>query len=140
MNSSQAPVQYVASSTLRSICVEQPGAAIQSVVVEREGLLKRLVHLSEQEEQHVHSESLRALVNVVRYGQQPPPLVVLEALPGLVKMTKSEHLMLVSDAVVTLVRLCSIGKDKVFAAGALQAATCGDGIDERKHSPGGRRV
>lgn len=123
MKSPQAPVQYLASSALRSICIEQPSDLIQTLVADRDGLLERLVHLSEQEEQHVHSEALRALCNVVRYGQSPPPAIVLKALPGFVKMTKSEHLMLVSDAVVTLVRLCAVGKEKVFAAGALKAAT-----------------
>lgn len=32
-------------------------------------------------------------------------------------------MVLVSDAVVTLVRLCSVGKEEVFKAGALEAAT-----------------
>ena len=39
------------------------------------------------------------------------------------QMTESEHMVLVSDAVVTLVRLCSVGKEEVFKAGALKAAT-----------------
>ena len=85
MKSPQGPVQYLASSALRSICIEQPSALIQTLVAEHGGLVERLVHLSEQEEQHVHSEALRALVNIVRYGQTPPPAAVLAALPGLIK-------------------------------------------------------
>ena len=60
MHSSQAAVQHLSASTLRTLCIEQPAAAVQQLLAVREGLVERLIHLSNAEEEHVKYEVLCA--------------------------------------------------------------------------------
>jgi len=102
LKSPQEPLQYLSASTLRAICIDQDADSVRQLA-EYPGMIARLTHLGKQEQEAVRFEALRTIANIVRFGRYIPPET--EFIPSLVAMAAAEHATLVSDAIVTLVRL-----------------------------------
>lgn len=121
LSAGHGPIHHLAASLLRSLCTGQPrevGLRIGS----EPGLFERLAHLGGEEEEAVASEATRAVAGVIRCCGAKDIAVPEQAVRHLVRMVGSKHLVLVSEALVTLARLASQPDHVPAAAEAVAAA------------------
>eukprot|EP00053_Salpingoeca_punica_P014373 m.130646 g.130646 ORF g.130646 m.130646 type:complete len:653 (+) comp16439_c0_seq2:241-2199(+) len=106
MNTSHQPIQYMAASISRSLCLQQTAADVNALAATPE-LVERLCKLSSSEEPRVQAEAGRALVNFVRFGKSSPPVLqrIVDAggLASFVGLCKTPHALLHVEGLVGLV-------------------------------------